>query len=44
MKPREAFLVAGETRASLSRRGVELSGEQLTKTSRALEFFSAQIA
>jgi hypothetical protein len=43
-EPREAFLAAAETRAFLSRRGVELSGEQQTKTLRALEFFSARVA
>jgi hypothetical protein len=42
-EPREAFLAAAETRAFLARRGVELSGEQQTKTLRALEFFSARI-
>ena len=42
--PQEAFLVAAETRAFLSRRGVDLSGKQETKTLRALEFFAARIA
>jgi hypothetical protein len=43
-EPREAFLAAAETRAFLSRRGVDLFGQQQTKTLRALEFFSARIA
>ena len=38
--PAEAFDVAAETRAFLARQGVDLSGEQQTKTSTALEFFS----
>jgi hypothetical protein len=42
--PHEAFLVAAETRAFLSRRGVDLSGKQETKTLRALEFFAARLA
>ena len=36
----EAFQVAAETRAYLYGRGIELSGEQQTKTRKALEFFS----
>jgi hypothetical protein len=36
----EAFQVAAETRAFLTGRGIDLSGEQLTKTRKALEFFS----
>src|SRR5215211_5964509 len=38
--PAEAFDVAAETRAFLAEQGVDLSGEQQTKTSTALEFFS----
>jgi hypothetical protein len=38
--PAEAFQVAAETRAFLSGRGVDLSGEQQTKTRKALEFFA----
>jgi hypothetical protein len=38
--PAEAFDVAAETRAFLARQGVDLSGEQQTKTSTALEYFS----
>jgi hypothetical protein len=39
----EAFQVAAETRAYLAGRGVELSGEQQTKTKTALEFFSREL-
>jgi hypothetical protein len=35
--------VAAETRAFLAGHGVDLSGEQQTKTRKALEFFSAQL-
>ena len=41
--PSEAFQVAAETRAFLSSRGVDLGGEQETKTKRALEFFAKQL-
>ena len=41
-EPGEAFQVAAETRAFLLGRGVNLSGEQQTKTRTALEFFSKQ--
>jgi hypothetical protein len=41
--PAEAFQVAAETRAFLAGSGVDLSGEQQTKTKLALEFFSARI-
>jgi hypothetical protein len=41
-KPNEAFQVAAESRAFLLARGVNLSGEQQTKTRTALEFFSKQ--
>ena len=40
----EAFEVAAETRAFLTARGVELSGEQQTKTRTALEFFAKELA
>jgi hypothetical protein len=40
----EAFQVAAETRAFLAERGVDLSGEQETKTRRALEFFARERA
>ena len=36
----EAFQVAAETRAFLAGRGVDLSGEQETKTRKALEYFA----
>jgi hypothetical protein len=39
-KPDEAFQVAAEARAFLLSLGVDLSGEQQTKTKTALEFFS----
>jgi hypothetical protein len=42
--PGDAFTVAAETRAFLHGRGVDLYGEQATKTRLALEFFSARIA
>jgi hypothetical protein len=41
--PAEAFQAAAETRAFLSDRGVDLGGEQATKTRKALEFFSGQL-
>jgi hypothetical protein len=39
-KPKEAFDVAAETRAYLSECGVNLEGEQQTKTRTALEYFT----
>ena len=42
--PAEAFDVAARTRAFLAKRGVDLSGEQQTKTRTALEFFAKEIA
>ena len=41
-RPEEAFQVAAETRAYLSGRGVNLSGEQQTKTRTALEYFAEE--
>ena len=41
--PAEAFDVAAEARAFLAERGVNLEGEQQTKTRTALEFFSGQL-
>jgi hypothetical protein len=38
----EAFQVAAEARAFLADRGVDLSGEQETKTRKALEFFARE--
>ena len=42
--PPEAFQVAAEARVYLSERGIDLSGEQQTKTRTALEFFAAELA
>jgi hypothetical protein len=39
----EAFQVAAETRAFLTERGVDLGGEQKTKTKKALQFFSKRL-
>jgi hypothetical protein len=41
--PSEAFQIAAETRVFLTERGIDLSGEQETKTKKALEFFSKQL-
>jgi len=41
--PGEAFQIAAETRAFLTEHGIDLSGEQETKTKKALEFFSRQL-
>jgi hypothetical protein len=41
--PAEGFQVAAETRAFLAERGVDLWGEQQTKTRTALEFFSRSL-
>jgi hypothetical protein len=43
MRGGEAFQVAAETRAFLTERGVDLTGEQETKTKKALEYFSKQL-
>jgi hypothetical protein len=40
----EAFQVAAETRAFLAEHGVDLSGEQETKTRKALEYFARERA
>jgi hypothetical protein len=42
--PSEAFQVAAEARVYLSEHGIDLSGEQQTKTRTALEFFAAELA
>jgi hypothetical protein len=42
--PGEAFQVAAEGRVYLSQHGIDLSGEQQTKTRTALEFFSSETA
>ena len=39
----EAFQVAAELRAFLVQRGIDLSGEQETKTRKALEYFSREL-
>ena len=41
--PSEAFQVAAEARVYLSENGIDLSGEQQTKTQTALEFFSSEL-
>jgi hypothetical protein len=41
--PSEAFDVAAEARGFLTQRGVDLGGEQQTKTRKALEFFSERL-
>jgi len=41
--PTEAFQVAAELRVFLTQRDIDLSGEQATKTKKALEFFSARL-
>ena len=38
--PNEAFQVAAESRAFLAEKGIDLAGEQETKTKKALDFFS----
>jgi hypothetical protein len=40
--PADAVQVAGEARAFLTSRGIDLSGEQETKTRKALQYFSRQ--
>jgi hypothetical protein len=42
--PDQAFQVAAQARAYLTERGVDIGGEQQTKTRTALEFFSRQLA
>jgi hypothetical protein len=42
--PSEAFQVAAESRAFLAERDIEIGGAQTTKTRKALEFFSKQLA
>ena len=42
--PREAFQVAAEARVFLAQRGIDISGDQETKTKKALEFFAGQLA
>src|SRR5262245_12160204 len=40
---KEAFQVAAEARAYLTRQGIDLSGEQETKTKKALEYFAGTL-
>jgi hypothetical protein len=42
--PSEAFQVAAEARAYLAGIGIDLSGDQQTKTRKALEYFSSELA
>jgi hypothetical protein len=42
-EPSDAFQAAAETRAYLASKGVELEGEQATKTRTALEFFAKHL-
>ncbi len=42
-EPSEAFQVAAETRAFLTECGIDLGGEQQTKTRKALEFFAERL-
>ena len=41
--PAEAFLAAAEVRAFLAKRGLDTSGEQETKTRKALQYFSKRL-
>jgi hypothetical protein len=41
--PHEAFEIAAEMRAFLTKRGVDFAGEQEPKTRKALEFFSDRL-
>ncbi len=42
--PAEAFQVSAEARMFLTKKGVDLSGDQQTKTKTALEFFSKELS
>jgi len=42
-QPNEAFQVAAEARTYLTDRGIDLAGEQSTKTATALNFFAAEL-
>jgi hypothetical protein len=42
--PGDAFQVAAESKAFLARRGIDVTGEQQTKTRTALRFFSGELA
>jgi hypothetical protein len=41
--PDDAFRAAAETRSYLAQRGIDIDGEQETKTRRALDFFAARL-
>ena len=41
--PSETFQVAAESRAFLTEKGIDLTGEQETKTKKALQYFSRQL-
>lgn len=43
MRAPEAFEVAAELRAFLAEHDIDLSGEEVHKTKRALEFFTARM-
>ena len=43
LKPAESFLAAAEVRVFLTKRGVDMGGDQEPKTRRALEFFSKRL-
>ena len=42
-EPSEAFQVSAETRAFLTSRGIDLTGEQETKTKKALNYFAKEL-
>jgi hypothetical protein len=42
--PSEAFQVAANARGYLTERGIDMAGEQETKTRKALEFFAARLS
>jgi hypothetical protein len=41
--PSEAFQVMVETRTFLTKRGIDLSGDQETKTKKALQFYAKRL-
>jgi len=41
--PTQAFEVAAQAAAYLAERGIDLSGEQSTKTATALKFFASEL-
>ena len=41
--PADTFRAAAETRSYLAQRGIDIDGEQETKTRRALDFFAARL-